>query len=1207
MKKIKILLLFISIFSFFSVQAGFNYPYVCWDSWCYDTELKELKPADPGYFIADPVVITNLPTFKSYIDDKLQDYVDYYGSDTFVINNYYSWSGSAYNRSLTLTTLLNINTTFYIDKPATKTYANGKDYLFENFTSIINQLHFWYPFWDKKNKLSDILKNITYYDTSLNKFAVRNVCWDATCNDTNYWFIAYSNTTNYKVVNGMVKPNSAFVVDNFKVSSAYTVSDYFLKAGESLDFDFWYEDYLDVWSLNTKYKYTISYQYDWEPMVDFLTETINISKTFNVSSPNIDPALIGDIVDLNVLSSSLKKVRVWITEWINLTKPGKIFFYLTVENLNTGDKFNKAQVNFAPVIVLPSDNVKSGEANIDSAFSKTLNDAGFNIWDTFSVSLSLKDLYGNEHYDYIDGYDISLSAWSSDKIELAKAWSSIYSSSLVGVKTNTDSPYFVNFKFRVTQSGYHALTGFDVTVREKKTNYVYTTIPKYFTITNIFPTNMYDGVKKMKIFIKSPLVSDFPVTCTKGSIIFKTNCTSDNFSGCNPLMDKSITFTSQAQNGTTGVLTIQDYAYNVKNYNYTMNHIDQTAPTISAYKWSTQLLWASYNYKANDDDFTLKFYEWTTSNCDAQIHYLVKVNGTQIYNATSSWSSFDLILPTFLTADWAKNLYVKATDKYGNFSEKTMNFNIYPAMFVASGSTLVVDTDSDKYADFIDNYNYTLVLKDKYGNPIVNKNVDIIDQSCVWALPWCKTLQLNMISNSWGDALDEYDYPEKTDATGKITFKLRSVSPWIFTQRFKITMNSWDDNYNDVATSISFYDEISSDTNGFKKPFSGLLRASKDGVDYTIKPEIGTELFYRVNINSIPSVTALSISLDDYKGFVKATDPLTSAQWVSNVDNLNAKVQNFKARIDTSASATSLGIPWLKIADGSNQTPIEISYTLDGRLVTNYLSEDDLPASRKVLSVENTQKAFLWVKVLWALQWSGKQTITGQKSNFSDISKSDARTSIRKSAYEYIKNMTSGTTFNGVKYVVWDISISWIQDYETLIVKDGNVKITGDLYPSTTYKKLWIIVLKDSYKVEDGFNGKWNVLVYPNVKLINAVIYADGGLISSDSSGNVYTTDTTTRSNALSKQLVINGTLFTRNTIGWAILAGWSYILPWWSTISDFNKAMVYDLNYVRRGSNDCDKNSNTTCTDTWEYSDVFVIKYDSKIQLSPPKVFNTK
>ncbi|MGE4443358.1 MAG: hypothetical protein AB7E37_00005, partial [Candidatus Altimarinota bacterium] len=102
----------------------------------------------------------------------------------------------------------------------------------------------------------------------------------------------------------------------------------------------------------------------------------------------------------------------------------------------------------------------------------------------------------------------------------------------------------------------------------------------------------------------------------------------------------------------------------------------------------------------------------------------------------------------------------------------------------------------------------------------------------------------------------------------------------------------------------------------------------------------------------------------------------------------------------------------------------------------------------------------------------------------------------------------------------------------------------------------------------------------------------------------VYSEDSSTRTANLNKQLILNGSVFTRNTIGGAILAGGKYILPGGVKTDDFDKAMVYDLNYIRRGGNGCDKNNNSSCIDSGEYREPFIIKYDSRIQTAPIKLF---
>ena len=189
-----------------------------------------------------------------------------------------------------------------------------------------------------------------------------------------------------------------------------------------------------------------------------------------------------------------------------------------------------------------------------------------------------------------------------------------------------------------------------------------------------------------------------------------------------------------------------------------------------------------------------------------------------------------------------------------------------------------------------------------------------------------------------------------------------------------------------------------------------------------------------------------------------------------------------------------------------------------------------------------------------------------------------------------------------VKYVLGDTTLAWEINYETLVVVDGNVTITDNV--NNSKKKFWIIVLKDNYDVNKDIEWKGNIYIKPNVTQINAIIYSDGALISTDNSWKVYSEDSSTRTANLNKQLILNGSVFTRNTIGWAILAWGKYILPWWVKTDDFDKAMVYDLNYIRRWGNWCDKNNNSSCIDSWEYREPFIIKYDSRIQTAPIKLF---
>jgi hypothetical protein len=277
----------------------------------------------------------------------------------------------------------------------------------------------------------------------------------------------------------------------------------------------------------------------------------------------------------------------------------------------------------------------------------------------------------------------------------------------------------------------------------------------------------------------------------------------------------------------------------------------------------------------------------------------------------------------------------------------------------------------------------------------------------------------------------------------------------------------------------------------------------------------------------------------------------------------------------------------------------EISYVLSGRNVRYWLSGGDAPNDRTPVALAGSN--FTGVRIVGSAQLSGKSVATGQAENFSEIG-SSARSTLRKNAFQLIRNMNSGQVVNGVRYVVGDVTVSGDQDYETLVVVDGNVIVNGNLNP--TGKKFAIIVLKDGYDPVGGYVGKGNVLVTPQVTKISAVLYADGAMVAADANGKAFLNDGPSRTAALQKQLSIVGSLMTRNTVGGAVLVGGSYLLPGGTYTNDFDAALAYDLNYFRRGSLGCDANGNGNCTDAGEYPDPLVVTYDPRTLTDPPKGF---
>ncbi len=286
-----------------------------------------------------------------------------------------------------------------------------------------------------------------------------------------------------------------------------------------------------------------------------------------------------------------------------------------------------------------------------------------------------------------------------------------------------------------------------------------------------------------------------------------------------------------------------------------------------------------------------------------------------------------------------------------------------------------------------------------------------------------------------------------------------------------------------------------------------------------------------------------------------------------------------------------------------------ISYKINWVPVNYYLSPDIDPLNNTPLSV--VWNKFIGVKIVWLSQWHWKQRLTWWPLNSSKILLYSVRNNIRRKALKVISSLKSWEVYNNIKYVEWNIKASDINNdisankYDTIIIKNWNLIVDTDLNPM--WKKLGIIVLRDDPDNLNDFS-EWNILIMPNVWFINAVIYADGSLFSVDYNANPLKKDTVKRYTLLKKQLIFKWRLIVRNTIWGAIL--WSeekFVLPGGKKLSnskeDFEKAMIFDLNYIRTGNEWRDKNGNWIL-DKWEYKAPFVIIYDPKFILNPPHLF---
>lgn len=428
-----------------------------------------------------------------------------------------------------------------------------------------------------------------------------------------------------------------------------------------------------------------------------------------------------------------------------------------------------------------------------------------------------------------------------------------------------------------------------------------------------------------------------------------------------------------------------------------------------------------------------------------------------------------------------------------------------------------------------------------------------------------KPVYVNQIDNEWNKWLNIAT--PTIDNNGNLDYNIKSKAPfrddWDFS--FDIKNSNWT---NGKITESIFLD--------YKKPYIATLTVVDDS-----SLKIWTLQKIRLNVSKHSSVSSLPYTILDYTESFSLSSDNYIIQNKQKLSNIEANL-----RVNYKSNET--------VEDVILESKPQISYSLWWENILYYINSLEDWDNYDPISLFTDR--FKWVKIIWLMQTYGKQIHTGQWVNISEIGAPTIRTTLKMNAYELIAWLKpSLKSLNWVLYVNWDYHIHWDlvdsvgKNYETLIVKNGNVYIDWNL--NTWDKKLWIIVLRDNWSAIE----KWNIYIHKDVTLVKSDIFAEWSFISywwdswSDKISNY--SDSNTRTSSLNKQLIMYWTLFTRNTIWWAII--WNtgkYILPWWSETTDFNKAVMYDLNYTRRWNTWCDKNWNWVCTDSTEYDEPFVI-----------------
>lgn len=1010
-----------------------------------------------------------------------------------------------------------------------------------------------YDYWDYK-KFNDWRSLLDYY-SNYTKIQVPRVCIDNDCNPANLTSFNATSSSSFTMLFGWyLKTITLSEIDSPDVTSwALSWKNYKVWLSSTpIYIDATFKDYFPTWCNNSiSYVLQAITPFEWVSM-EF--------KDFVVSSN----------ANVTILKQTSNYLEWKIKEWFKFNNTWNNYIKAKIS-----DWYPNSISKGSPYISVVPGDVNISQSEIISMQDRTLKYFAKSTtppttpWSVLQYNLYLKDISWNpvslpikikptNNLDKIINYPTWNISWD---------WAWKYSFTLqFNSRTNS---YFEEFNVTIPSTDEYGAI-----------NWAYYTL-KFSANPN-----------PMTIYSVNDAASDFNLSCTNKNIILSATCKWDDLSWC--AASQKIKFSLNSDNWKKWVLYVIDNAWNKTNwFKYELNHIDKTKPSLVDFT----IWWKTASIKANNNmNLDVGLTDYAPNWCSQKINYNLSLNNIKSPSAKISSVNapynFNFAHDFSKTGDWA--IWFKLTDQAWNVSNYTKSFKVVPNDPSEFYSTVQLSNNALKWTYYPGSeYQYGINLKDKYNNSIYDKTMDLVSYA------WADLIKTNMIdyqNPTWDLAYNIDLNQPKTDTTWKWLFNFKSIAPWTFNELFSVKLNNWDDNYNDLWAASTYKIWLNS-ANYFKKPWVWSMKVLNP-TNWILKLNATN----RVSINLTKKAWGLFPSwytVENYK------DKLTSAVSEHSIDERNnftwvntSPQMDFKLEPNTDF--------WYKMKPWVKTSPY-INYSIEWKTVSYLLTPDEDPSSIQPIWINNPKEALAWVRIVWSAQWTWKQGLVTWKGKFSDLSKLDSRSKIKIKAYNLIKWVTSWKENNWIYYKLCDstnkdFTLPSISKDITYITRNCNIIINSNV--NLNWKRVWIIALRDNQT-----NDKiWNIYVDKAVYYINAVIYADGWFISSgfnfweDRIENYK--DSIERTDNLQKQLVLKWSLFTRNTIWWAIK--WSssnYTLPGWAKTDSYDKAMAYDLNYIRR-ENDWWNDINLTKKYNLWYEEPFIIVYNSILQTNPPKGF---
>ncbi|MCH8518901.1 hypothetical protein LAT59_04025, partial [Candidatus Gracilibacteria bacterium] len=496
---------------------------------------------------------------------------------------------------------------------------------------------------------------------------------------------------------------------------------------------------------------------------------------------------------------------------------------------------------------------------------------------------------------------------------------------------------------------------------------------------------------------------------------------------------------------------------------------------------------------------------------------------------------------------------------------------------------------------FAEYYRYKITLRDAYGNTIPGKEIFNLRHTCSGQLN-CFDIRQNMVgvNPSGVRTLDIFDTELISDSYGDIYFSIRSFAPGRFTESFRFEMYNWDDDYENVSTFTEVL--VFGNENSFLKLITGKLQANISGV-WEDNLLIGTETQYLLSTQIYNNTISNYTLSDDFDAYITASQSGTQFTLSGSLQREDSDIL-FTGIFESSLPESQEHLSLLTI-DNSGVSPVSVSYVFQGYNISHLLSSHAIHHSPITLGFNDS--AIEPVRII------GQSIDIGGDDNDShhNMSTQNTRNTFRRNIVRGIQGRVHNTTVGGVRYIDGSqlhgntYTLSGTPNYQTLVVRDANILIESNF--NIGGAPIGLIAMKSTgYSVTNkGYEDIGNIYIEPNVSQIHAIMYADGGIIST-SGGQALGYNSASRSSILSSQLYIKGSIFSRNTLGGSELRDGVYMLPGSIATQDIDSAVQYDLRHLRRGNSNCVEVSGAC-----RFSNYLIIEYDNRLISSPPPLFS--